>query len=241
MKNDLAKLQKSLQVVENNLKKNNLILNYFYDNVCVYYDAQGHPYEFREDPEYTETILPVSEKDKALEICHSEPLPKEQIEELFKETAIYIIANSLAKKGFKHEAVVWALYNPQEVPEGWTIPPKEREEEQEKYIDILKKKLELKKFQQWALKTVGPVFTEITYQNWSGVHGYTDYDFEEMKVSGYQVYCYSSVVFGGNCQCNSHDPGEEFEYPITYEMIGEIKDKILKRKYEETKQKLETI
>lgn len=262
MKYNLKKLNKSKKVVMEDLLKNSIVFSHFYNERIlgedsefeVYFDSEGNPYEFTGEPYnidiengweepyqgyIPERVLPLSEKENAVTICNSSPITKEKALKLFEKTAIYIIADSLTKKGYKHQAVLWALFNPDLVPEGWELPylGKEKslsdEERQKQYYDRLRKILELKKFQRWAIKVTGGEHHETTFENYSGEHGYDHYDFNTMRNYGYVVTCISSYAFGGNCYCNSHDPGYDYDDEISYHDIGKIYQMLCEAGYAE--------
>jgi hypothetical protein len=262
MKYNKIKLQKSVKAIMDDLIKNSIVYSHFYNERIlgedsefeVYYDANGNPFEFTGEPYnddiengweqpyngyIPERVLPLSMAGTGVQLINSSPITKEKAIKLFQKTAIYIIADSLTKKGYKHQAVLWCLFNPEKVPEGWELPylGKENsltdEERQKQYYDRLRKILELKKFQRWAIKVTGGEHHETTFENYSGEHGYDHYDFNTMRNYGYVVTCISSYAFGGNCYCNSHDPGYDYDDEISYHDIGKIYQMLCEAGYAE--------
>lgn len=154
----------------------------------------------------------------------------DSFQEQLKNACIYILADSLAKKGYKHQAVLWALYNPNQVPSGWVLEymGKPATSDLPRY-ETLKNKAKLLALSKYAVSVGIPVLHETTFENHTGECGFNEYDFINMKKYGYAVSCWSSHAFGGNCNCYSHDPGYSYDGPIT---IFEIKD--CYKKIEET-------
>jgi hypothetical protein len=252
MKYNKIKLQKSAKAIMDGLKNSIVFSHSYYEGGMVssefdvYYDINGNPYEFTGEPydpngwdesSYPERVLDLSETENSVNICNSPKTTPEKAIKLFEKTAVYILADSLTKKGYKHQAVLWCLFNPDLVPEGWELPYVGKEESlsdedrQKQYYDRLRKVLELQKFQKWAIRVTGGQFHETTFENYSGEHGFNHYNFETMKQYGYVVTCWSSYAFGGNCNCNSHDPGYDYDYEITYHDIGKIKQMLCEAGY----------
>lgn len=136
---------------------------------------------------------------------------------VFIDAVNYRIADYFAKKGYSHKAVMWALYNCQD--QNWTLKKELKNNKEEKRIeesDFVYKleQLKLKKEIEIFLShnsEIPTIITEETFRNWSGLHGYKEYDLINMKVTGYKVLCWSSYQFGGNCNCVNHEPGEYIE------------------------------
>lgn len=144
-----------------------------------------------------------------------------------KTSCIYILADSLAKKGYKHQAVLWALFNEKEVPANWELEyiGKPETEELSRY-ESLKNKAKLLALSKYAVSVGIPVLHITTFENWAGEQGYDEYDLVLMVKSGYVVTCWSSHAFGGNCNCYSHDPGYDYSHPINVYEIPEIYKKL---------------
>ena len=51
--------------------------------------------------------------------CSFQLLP--EFQEQLNTSCIYILADSLAKKGYKHQAVLWCLFNTEQVPDNWEL------------------------------------------------------------------------------------------------------------------------
>lgn len=147
--------------------------------------------------------------------------------EQLRYNSIYILADSLAKKGYKHQAVLWALFNEKEVPANWELEyiGKPEIKELSRY-ESLKNKAKLLALSKYAISVGMPTLHITTFKNWAGEQGYDEYDLVLMVKSGYVVTCWSSHAFGGNCNCYSHDPGYDYSNPINVYQIPEIYKKL---------------
>lgn len=160
--------------------------------------------------------------------CSFELLP--EFQEQLNTSCIYILADSLAKKGYKHQAVLWCLFNTEQVPDNWELEFVGIPTEITRY-ETLSNKKELLKLKKYAMLVGVPTIHVVTYSS----YGYDEYDFVNMKKYGYVVTCCGSHAFGGNCNCYSHDPGYDYEKSITFYDIPECYKKIenvLSSKYE---------
>jgi hypothetical protein len=151
----------------------------------------------------------------------------------FENGLIIVVANRYARRGYNHRAVVWALHNQAIVPEGWVIPEAEKSTEDpnpektanlKRYAEMLEEKHFRERAAAFHKEISKDVLHETTFENWSGEHGYTEYDLKNQVVSGYKVYCWGSQSWGGGCHCNNHDPGDSFERPLTDSDIAHIRN-----------------
>ena len=249
MKWTLEKLQKSVNTILQQ-NKNKLVYCMSYHEggwvdgeFVVYADYEGNLFERHLSEIETDYPSSVYEEyqyieDKGGDFQPSYWYSKKEINEQksipqrFHEAAIYILADSLAKKGYKHEAVLWALFNPEQVPKSWIVPyiGKPKPESDITYLDSLKEKMKLLHFQRWALKVLPDgILHETTFENHAGEHGYDEWDFNSMKQHGYVVECWSSYMFGGNCNCNNHEPGHSYEHDITTSDINNLEKRIIEK------------
>lgn len=148
----------------------------------------------------------------------------------FNDAVNYRIADYYVKKDYPHKSVLWALHNCNDY--NWNISKTVTENtiKTTESIDFLYKlnKLKLKKQIDLFLienPTYSSIYREVTFENWSGIHGYTDYELKEMRVTGFKVTCWSSYQFGGNCNCINHTPYEDIDrelYESDFEYIKNI-------------------
>ena len=234
MKNKITlnRLQKSAAAIQKSLAKKLIFFRTYSEygqDFAIYIDKDGNTYELPFEME-DEKPLPNFCESNELEPSGDKVNP-EEFEELVRRTSFYVLADSLAKKGYSHREILWALFRPEEVPEGWS-PTKEKPDPKTRtYLDSLKEKMELIKFQRWALNVLSKekgILREITFVNHEGVHGYKDYDFNKLEMTGYTVTCWKSYAFGGNCNCNNHKPGHSLYWKFSYQDIPLLKAKVLK-------------
>lgn len=144
----------------------------------------------------------------------------------------YFIADEYSAKGFSHKSVLWALHNCND-PSWFSEILQETYDEKSFFNEYLQQRLEkfkLKKRITNFLKESPEYanYRKVTFSNYAGDHGYIDYDLVNMKVEVRDVICYSSHMFGGNCNCVNHDPLEEYTTDLCesdFEKIKSIAEK----------------
>lgn len=86
----------------------------------VSYPNQSSPF-FEYINSNNETVLN-NDNNKSLIYPACETEGRYDKNENFERAFKNVIGNRYAHQGYIHEAVVWALYNPEKVPEGWVLP-----------------------------------------------------------------------------------------------------------------------